>query len=68
MGALAAVPIAISGNPIDLQKRLLADSWEVPIPSTSSGPFVRISAHVYNHAGEADALAEKLRSLGVTGR
>jgi len=29
---------------------------------------VRISAHLYNHADEADALAAKLRALGVTGR
>jgi isopenicillin-N epimerase len=68
LGTMAAVPIAISGKPLDLERRLLAEGWEVPIPSTASGPFVRISAHVYNHAGEADALAEKLRSLGVTGR
>jgi hypothetical protein len=29
---------------------------------------VRISAHLYNHADEADALAAKRRSLGVRGR
>jgi selenocysteine lyase/cysteine desulfurase len=62
------VPISITGKPLDLEKRLLAEGWEVPIPSTPSGPFVRISAHVYNHAGEADALAAKLHALGVRGR
>ena len=30
------------------------------------GPLVRVSAHLYNHAGEADLLVAKLRSLGVT--
>jgi isopenicillin-N epimerase len=68
LGTMASIPINVVGKPLDLERRLLADGWEVPIASFHSGPFVRISAHVYNHAGEADALAEKLRSLGVTGR
>jgi isopenicillin-N epimerase len=68
LGTMASLPINVVGKPLDLEKRLLAEGWEVPIPSTARGPFVRISAHVYNHAGEADALIEKLRSLGVTGR
>ena len=68
LGTMASIPITIIGKPLDLEKRLLAEGWEVPIANFHSGPFVRICAHVYNHAGEADALAEKLRSLGVTGR
>jgi isopenicillin-N epimerase len=68
LGTMASVPITITGKPLDLEKRLVAEGWEVPIANFHSGPFVRICAHVYNHAGEADALAEKLRSLGVTGR
>lgn len=69
LGTMAAVPITLPpGKALDLEKRLLADGWEVPIVDFYRGALVRISAHVYNHAGEAEALAEKLRSVGVTGR
>ena len=53
---------------LELERRLLVDGWEIPIVDFAHGPLVRISAHLYNHADQADALATKLRSLGVTGR
>jgi isopenicillin-N epimerase len=70
LGAMAALPIALPPNttPLALQERLLADGWEVPIVDFKLGPLVRVSAHLYNHADQADALAGKLRALGVTGR
>ncbi|HEY5945161.1 MAG TPA: aminotransferase class V-fold PLP-dependent enzyme [Kofleriaceae bacterium] len=71
LGTMAAVPIALPPNtkPLALEKQLLEDGWEIPIVDFAhDGAFVRISAHLYNHADEADALATKLRSLGVSGR
>lgn len=70
LGTMAAVPVALPPNttPLALEKQLLADGWEVPIVDFARGPLVRISAHLYNSADQADALARKLRSLGVTGR
>ncbi len=70
LGTMAALPIALPPNttPLALEKRLLADGWEIPIVDFAHGPLVRVSAHLYNHPDEADALAAKLRALGVTGR
>jgi isopenicillin-N epimerase len=67
IGAMAAIPIALPAGtePLRLEAQLLADGWEVPIVDFAGGPLVRISAHLYNHAGQADALAEKLAELGV---
>lgn len=39
--------------------------WEVPIVDFVHGPLLRVSAHLYNHAGEAELLVAKLRALGV---
>jgi isopenicillin-N epimerase len=70
IGTMAAVPITLPPNaePLALEQQLLRDGWEIPIIDFAEGALVRISAHLYNHADEADALAAKLRSLGVTGR
>ncbi|HEX5062680.1 MAG TPA: aminotransferase class V-fold PLP-dependent enzyme [Kofleriaceae bacterium] len=70
LGTMAAVPITLPANtkPLALEKQLLAEGWEIPIVDWRDGPLVRISAHLYNHADEADQLAAKLRSLGVSGR
>jgi isopenicillin-N epimerase len=70
LGTMAAVPIVLPPNttPLALEKQLLAEGWEIPIVDFASGPLVRISAHLYNGADQADALAQKLGSLGVTGR
>jgi isopenicillin-N epimerase len=70
LGCMAAIPIQLPAGtaPLALQHQLLRDGWEVPIVDFAHGPLVRVSAHLYNHAGEADLLVAKLRSLGVTGR
>ena len=70
IGTMASIPITLPPNvaPLALEKQLLAEDWEIPIVDFASGPLVRISAHLYNHADEADALAAKLRALGVIGR
>jgi isopenicillin-N epimerase len=67
LGCMAAVPIQLPPNtaPLDVTRQLLRDGWEVPIVDFPGRPMVRVSAHLYNHAGEADLLAAKLRSLGV---
>jgi selenocysteine lyase/cysteine desulfurase len=68
LGCMAAIPIRLPAGqaPLALQLQLLRDGWEIPIVDFAHGPLVRVSAHLYNHAGEADLLAAKLRSLGVT--
>jgi hypothetical protein len=65
---MASIPIypPASTTPDALQTRLLLDGWEVPIANFARGPMLRVSAHLYNHVGEADLLVAKLRSLGVT--
>lgn len=70
IGTMAAVPITLPPNtrPLELETRLLEEGWEIPIVDFAGGPLVRISAHLYNHADEADALAAKLRDCGVSGR
>jgi len=68
LGAMAALPIELPANtsPLSLQTELLRDGFEIPIVDFFEGPLVRISAHLYNDAGDADLLAAKLRALGVT--
>jgi selenocysteine lyase/cysteine desulfurase len=68
LACMAAIPIDLPAGtmPFALQTQLLRDGWEVPIVEFPRGPLLRISAHLYNHAGEADQLAAKLRALGVT--
>lgn len=68
LGCMAAIPIQLPPGtaPFALQLQLLRDGWEVPIVDFPGGPLVRVSAHLYNHASEADLLVAKLRSLGVT--
>jgi isopenicillin-N epimerase len=67
IGTMAAIPIALPPGtaPLRLEAQLLADGWEVPIVDFATGPLVRLSAHLYNHAAQADALAGKLAALGV---
>jgi isopenicillin-N epimerase len=70
VGTMAAVAITLPPNTkaLDLEKRLLADGWETPIVNFHAGPLARISAHLYNHAEQATALAAKLLAVGVRGR
>jgi isopenicillin-N epimerase len=67
IACMAAIPIELPAGtaPLALTDQLLRDGWEVPIFDFPTGPLVRVSAHLYNHAGEAELLAAKLRSLGV---
>ncbi len=68
LGCMVAIPIHLPPgvSAPDLQLQILRDGWEVPIVDIAHGTFVRVSAHLYNHAGEAELLAAKLRALGVT--
>lgn len=67
IGTMAAIPITLppGTEPLRLEEQLLAEGWEVPIVGFFTGPLVRLSAHLYNHAAEAEALARKLAALGV---
>ncbi len=67
LGMMAAMRIVLptGTTPLAFQNRLLADGWEVPIVDVPDGPFVRVSAHLYNHVGQAELLAAKLHSLGA---
>lgn len=67
IGCMATVPVELPPGlaPADLQLRLLRDGWEVPSFAPPGGPVVRVSAHLYNYAGQAEQVAEKLRALGV---
>jgi len=66
LATMASIPITVPGAPLALEYQLLRDGWEVPIVDLHTGPLVRVSAHLYNEPAQADALAAKLRSLGVT--
>jgi isopenicillin-N epimerase len=67
LGTMAAVPIRLPAGtpPLAVTQRLLRDGWELPIVDWSGGPLVRISAHLYNHLGQAEPLVAKLRELGI---
>jgi len=67
LGAMVAIPVTLPAGlePLALEKQLLAAGWEVPIVQFATGPLVRISAHLYNHAGEAVELARELHGRGV---
>jgi isopenicillin-N epimerase len=68
LGCMAAIPIQLPANttPFALQTQLLRTGWEIPIVDFPHGTLLRVSAHLYNHAGEADLLSAELRTLGVT--
>lgn len=70
LGSMAAIPIALppGTTPLGLERELLVAGWEVPIVDFPGGPLVRVSAHLYNHVGEAELLAKELRARGVTAR
>lgn len=67
LGAMVAIPVALPPGiePLALERQLLTEGWEVPIVDFAGGSLVRLSAHLYNHADQAAALAEKLAGLGV---
>jgi isopenicillin-N epimerase len=66
--SMVALRITTPAPPFEIETQLLRDGWEVPIVDHAVGPLVRISAHLYNTADQADALAAKLLALGVRGR
>jgi isopenicillin-N epimerase len=68
IACMAAIPIELpaGAEPLALKDQLLRDGWEVQIVEFPTGPMVRVSAHLYNHAGEAELLARKLHSLGIS--
>jgi isopenicillin-N epimerase len=61
LGTMAAMPIELAGDPGEIQIALLRDGFEVPIVATARGPLLRVSAHLYNEAADADRLAAALR-------
>ena len=67
LACMAAVPIKLPAEltPSALSTRLLREGWEVQIVDFPGGPLLRLSAHLYNHVGDAQLLVTKLRSLGV---
>jgi isopenicillin-N epimerase len=67
IGTMAVVPITlpVGVTPQALERTLLTDGWEVPIVDFPGHTFARVSAHLYNHVGEAEAFARKLHALGV---
>lgn len=67
LGSMAAIPIALPAGitALALEQQLLADGWEIPIVDVPGGALVRLSAHLYNHAGEAEELARELHGRGV---
>lgn len=65
LGAMASIPITLPGSAAALEQQLLATGWEVPIVDTPNGALVRLSAHLYNDAGEAEQLARELHARGV---
>ena len=70
LGTMAAIPIALPAGvaALALEHALLRAGWEVPIVDFSTGPLVRVSAHLYNEAAQADALARELHARGVRPR
>ncbi len=70
IGSMGAVPITLPSGvgALELEKQLLVDGWELPIVGFRHGTLVRVSAHLYNHADQADAVARTLRDRGVRGR
>jgi isopenicillin-N epimerase len=70
LGSMAAFPVDLPAGATraSIEHALLTDGWEVPVIQTPRGILIRVSAHVYNHASEGDALAAKLHALGVTPR
>lgn len=67
VGTMAALPIALpaGSTPLAIERQLLERGIEVPIVDHPGQPLVRVSAHLYNHAGEAELLARELHALGV---
>jgi isopenicillin-N epimerase len=59
-GTMVAMAIELAGDLDAIQVALLRDGFEVPVIATPRGPLLRVSAHLYNRADEADRLAAAL--------
>jgi hypothetical protein len=59
------IPLPAGLTALALEKQLLTAGWEVPIVDTPNGALVRLSAHLYNFAGEAADLARELHARDV---
>ena len=70
VGSMVAFPIELppGTTPRSLEDHLLRDGYEVPVVDFFKGPLLRVSAHLYTEAGDADALGAKLHALGVRAR
>jgi len=70
IGTMGAVAIWLppGASALDVQKQAPPDRVGVPIVPFPRGPLVRVSAHLYNSAGQVERLAAKLRALGIRGR
>ncbi len=60
IGTMIAMPIEYLTDPMELQLALLRDGFEVPLVDSARGPLLRVSAHLYNTAADADRLAAAL--------
>ena len=71
IGAMATLPITLpaGATPGPFERRLLESGWEVPIVDWPQLGLtaVRISAQLYNHLGDVEALGRHLHALGVRG-
>jgi isopenicillin-N epimerase len=67
LGAMAALPVELPPNttPYELTQELLRSGWELPVVDWPGQPLVRISAHAYNEASDAEPLIAKLRALAI---
>lgn len=71
VGAMVAIPIELPAGATawGIVRPLLEAGWEVPIIDDAgpagTRPYIRLSAHLYNHAAEADDLARELHGRGV---
>ena len=59
-GSMVAMPVEVDGDPDALQRALLREGFEVPLIPTPRGVLLRVSAHLYNRADDADRLAAAL--------
>ena len=67
IGSMVSIPIELPPGitALALEEQLLRAGWEVPVVATPKGALVRLSAHLYNFAGEAEELARELHGRGV---
>jgi len=67
VGSMVALPVELppGTTPLAVEKTLLERGVEVPIVDVPGRPLLRVSAHLYNHLGQAELLSRALHALGV---